>query len=79
MLSKTLSLCYKYSGILNYKTIAEKSIKAVCEAQHDDGSWIYGLLPVQKWKDSFHTGYNLDAISTYEVCTGDTSIPKIFR
>ena len=50
-------------GILNYKTIAEKIIKAVCEAQHDDGSWIYGLLPVQTWKDSFHTGYNLDAIA----------------
>ena len=74
--AKTLSLCYKYSGILKYKTIAENTIKAVCESQLDDGSWIYGLLPVQKWKDSFHTGYNLDAISTYEACTGDTQFQK---
>ena len=74
--AKTLSLCYKYSGILNYKTMAEKAIKAVCDSQHEDGSWIYGLLPVQKWKDSFHTGYNLDAISTYQVCTGDNQFQK---
>ena len=29
------------------------------------------MLPVQSWIDSFHTGYNLDAISMYQNCTGD--------
>ena len=69
--AKTLSLCYKYSAKNKYKEIAEKAIRSVCESQLIDGSWVYGLLPVQSWKDSFHTGYNLDAISSYQQYTND--------
>ena len=32
---------------------------------------MYGLRPVQSWIDSFHTGYNLDALNTYRTLTGD--------
>ena len=69
--AKTLSLAYKYSKINKYKITASKAVKAVCESQRFDGSWIYGTMSHQTWVDSFHTGYNLDAISTYQVCTGD--------
>ena len=69
--AKTLSLCYKYSGNKIYKKTAKEAVKAVCEGQEKDGSWVYGLLPVQSWIDSFHTGYNLDAIMMYQECTGD--------
>ena len=69
--AKTLSLCYKYSGEKVYKQTALKAVKAACDGQGKDGSWVYGLLPVQSWIDSFHTGYNLDAISMYQECTGD--------
>lgn len=69
--AKLLSLCFKYSGNDDYKNTAEQAIKAVCEGQNKDGSWIYGLLNTQQWIDSFHTGYNLDAISMYQNCTGD--------
>ncbi len=69
--AKTLSLCYKYSGKEIYRQTAEKSVRAVCEGQEKNGSWVYGLLPVQNWKDSFHTGYNLDALSVYQECTKD--------
>ena len=69
--AKTLSLCYKYSGEKNYKQTALKAVKAACDGQEKDGSWVYGLLPVQSWIDSFHTGYNLDAIRIYQECTGD--------
>ena len=31
------------------------------------------MLPVQSWVDSFHTGYNLDALSAYQEMTGDHS------
>ena len=55
------------------KTLARQAVLAACEAQEEDGSWIYGLLPVQSWKDSFHTGYNLDAIQAYQDNTGDIS------
>ena len=69
--AKTLSLCYKYSGEEIYKKTALKAVSAACDGQEKDGSWVYGLLPVQSWIDSFHSGYNLDAISVYQECTGD--------
>lgn len=69
--AKILSLCYKYSSKKIYKQTALKAVKAACDSQEKDGSWVYGLLSVQSWIDSFHTGYNLDAINIYQDCTGD--------
>ena len=71
--AKILSYSYKYKKIDEHAELARKAVLAACELQEDDGSWIYGLLPVQSWKDSFHTGFNLDAIETYAQNTGDTS------
>lgn len=70
--SRLLAYCYKYTGREEYKTLAEASVKACCQGQSEDGSWVYGLLPVQSWIDSFHTGYNLDGLIAYEEQTGDT-------
>ncbi len=69
--SRLLSYCYKYTGIEEYRKLAEESVKACCEGQQEDGAWVYGLLPVQSWVDSFHTGYNLDGLIAYEEQTGD--------
>ncbi len=69
--SRLLSYCYKYTGNEEYKNIAEASVKACCAGQRGDGSWMYGMLPVQSWVDSFHTGYNLDALVAYSRNTGD--------
>lgn len=67
--SKLLSLCYKYTGNEEYKRLAAASVRAALDGQGEDGSWVYGLLPVQQWVDSFHTGYNLDGlIAFYENC-----------
>ena len=71
--SKLLSYCYKYTGKEEYKKAARASVLACCNGQKADGSWVYGMLPVQSWIDSFHTGYNLDALIAYEEQTGDTS------
>lgn len=71
--SRLLSYCYKYSGKEEYREAARKSVAACCAGQEADGSWVYGLLPVQNWKDSFHTGYNLDGLIAYEELTGDCS------
>ena len=71
--SKLLACCYHYTGDEEFKSLAEASVKACCEAQSEDGSWVYGMLPVQSWIDSFHTGYNLDALAAYEEMTGDTT------
>lgn len=71
--SKLLACCYHYTGDEEFKSLAEASVKACCEAQSEDGAWVYGMLPVQSWIDNFHTGYNLDALATYEEMTGDNS------
>lgn len=71
--SKLLSYCYNYTNNKIYKEAARKSVIACCNTQNEDGSWIYGMLPIQSWIDSFHTGYNLDALIAYEEQTGDTS------
>ncbi len=81
--SRLLSYCYKYTGSEEYRELAEASVKACCRGQREDGAWVYGLLPVQGWVDSFHTGYNLDGLIAYEELTGDTKyhayIEKGFR
>ncbi len=71
--SKLLSYCYRYTGNEDYYELAKQSVRACCEAQDKDGSWVYGLGATQGWIDSFHTGYNLDALIAYEEQTGDTS------
>lgn len=81
--SRLLAYCYKYTGRPEYLEAARASVRACVEGQREDGSWVYGLLPVQGWIDSFHTGYNLDALMAYEELTGDTqfhdAIEKGFR
>lgn len=71
--SRLLSFCYHYTRNESYKTAARQSVLTCCNAQKADGSWVYGMLPVQSWIDSFHTGYNLDGLIAYEELTGDTS------
>ncbi len=71
--AKILSYSYKYSQNNEHLKLAKQAVLAACELQEEDGSWIYGLLPIQSWKDSFHTGFNLDAIKTYQQNTEDKS------
>ena len=71
--SKLLAYCYHYTGKKEYYDAARMSVLACCNGQSQDGSWVYGLLPVQSWIDSFHTGYNLDGLIAYEEMTGDKS------
>lgn len=71
--SRLLSFCYKYNHEDEFLEAAKQSIAACCAGQKDDGSWVYGMLPVQSWVDSFHTGYNLDALIAYKENTGDKS------
>ena len=74
--SKLLSYCYHYTKNEKFKSAALESVKACINAQNKDGSWIYGELPVQSWIDSFHTGYNLDALHVYQEYTGDKTYSK---
>lgn len=71
--SKLLSYCYRYTGKEEYRIAARASVLACCNSQQEDGAWVYGMLPVQAWIDSFHTGYNLDGLIAYEEWTEDKS------
>ena len=71
--SRLLAYCYYYTKNDEYRILAEESIRACCYGQRADGAWKYGMLPVQDWVDSFHTGYNLDALAAYQELTGDES------
>ncbi|WP_317166935.1 delta-aminolevulinic acid dehydratase [Winogradskyella ursingii] len=74
--AKILSFSYKYTKNDSHADLAKQAVIAACELQEMDGSWIYGLLDIQSWKDSFHTGFNLDAIETYQQNTRDRSFQK---
>lgn len=43
------------------------------DAQRPDGSWPYGDKPGLEWADNFHTAYNLDALCSIWLSTGDSS------
>lgn len=74
--SKLLSYCYKYDQKEEYASAARSSVVACINSQAQDGSWVYGMLPVQNWIDSFHTGFNLDALKVYSEFTSDKSFEK---
>lgn len=74
--ARLLSYVYHYTGKEEYRDLARQTVQACCQGQESDGSWVYGMLPVQGWKDSFHTGYNLDALIAYQEQTGDTSFAE---
>jgi len=55
-------------------SLAKKAIVAALDGQAEDGSWVYGLLPVQNWIDSFHTGFNLNVLQLYYEITKDEQV-----
>ena len=52
----------KYCEDDSLKDAIQKSLDYSMKYQHDDGSWFYAETNVQSWIDSFHTGFNLQAI-----------------
>jgi len=77
--TRLLSQCYSFTGDKNQLEKAKESASACAKAQNGDGSWYYGGLDVQKWIDSFHTGYNLEAFYTFQKMTGDGSFNNTFE
>jgi hypothetical protein len=61
----------KHDGNSEYSRLARSAMEYSCSRQLTDGSWWYAEEPKYHWVDNFHTGYNLDSLSTYLECTGD--------
>jgi len=53
---------HKYTGDQQLYDMAMSSLSYSMKYQNSDGSWYYGNSRVQRWIDSFHTGFNLEAI-----------------
>lgn len=71
--AKLLARGYYFTKKSEWKDLSLVATKTIVDKQSDDGSWIYGEADVQNWIDSFHTGYNLDALISYQNNTGDDS------
>lgn len=71
---KILMRNYQITNDNSKLELAKKAIQAAIEGQNDDGSWVYGLLPVQNWIDSFHTGFNLNVLQLYFKITNDEKV-----
>jgi len=56
---------------------SRRGMKYLAAKQNKDGSWPYGEGRLQKWVDSFHTGFNLSALLAYEHATGDRSLEHV--
>jgi hypothetical protein len=53
---------YKHTGEKKFLEPALRVVRQAVAKQHQDGSWLYGEHPSQRWIDNFHTGYNLEAL-----------------
>ena len=57
-----LSRLCKKLGISEYDSLINGAVSYSVSMQNVDGSWVYGDDEVQQWVDSFHTGFNLEAL-----------------
>ena len=58
-----LSRVYQRTGEKKFLEPALQTARCSAALQHGDGSWDYGEAPSQRWKDNFHTGFNLGALN----------------
>ncbi len=62
---------YSYTKNEELLINANKAYEYGNKNQMQDGSWFYGSSESQRWIDSFHTGYNIDALHCYEKSIGE--------
>ena len=57
---------YELTGEERLREAAYSSLAYTMKYQRDDGSWFYAEAEMQQWIDSFHTGFNLEAIRWFK-------------
>ena len=60
--ASTLARLAQYSDDGRLSPAVAASLNYSMRHQHKDGSWFYAETNIQSWIDSFHTGFNLQAI-----------------
>ena len=53
---------YSFTHEENLLDYGKQAYEYSTRHQRDDGSWFYGEAKIQNWIDSFHTGFNLEAL-----------------
>lgn len=76
--ARLLSRIYSYTKEAELIVQAKKAVAYCCNYQNPDGSWYYSTLPFHQWIDNFHTGFNLECISEYQLYSGDDSFQSHF-
>lgn len=59
------SLLIRLAHVTGDSSLRDPALAALAYSmahQHPDGSWFYGERGIQHWIDSFHTGFNLEAL-----------------
>ncbi len=59
------ALLMRLYAVLGDKALEELALASLCYSlrhQRQDGAWWYAEMELQKWVDSFHTGFNLEAL-----------------
>ena len=77
--AKLLSIGFKYTNNLDWYDLSRRATHTIVNRQELDGSWVYGEHLVQTWKDSFHTGFNLECIWKVAENLQDSSLNKSFE
>lgn len=68
-----LARVFSFTGEEELRDTAKRSVAYVMRYQNADGSWYYAETNIQKWIDSFHTGFVLESLKHYIDGTGDRS------
>lgn len=56
---------FQLTGEEPLRQAALSSLAYSMKYQHEDGSWYYAETEMQSWIDSFHTGFNLEAVRRF--------------
>lgn len=69
--ARALAQVYSVTQNDAIKELASKAVAFVMNYQQNNGAWIYSMSKAGTWVDNYHTGYILDCLDEYILCTGD--------
>lgn len=57
--------------------VAKSSIESTRESFNDEGYFEYAREPTARWRDNFHTGFNLESMARYRAISGDADYDEV--
>lgn len=70
---RLLAQASSLSSKQEFLEIAKNGVEYIIGRQNTDGSWFYADSPKSAWIDSYHTGYILDCLDSYQKLSKDGS------